>query len=65
VETSSWQQAIGNWQLAAFGNWQLAKTKTNPKTTKDTKEHGGEQTTVEYSEVVSKKFRKNFRSPDC
>jgi hypothetical protein len=39
----------------------LAKTKTNPKTTKDTKEHGGEQTTVEYSEVVSKKFR----SPDC
>jgi hypothetical protein len=70
VETSSWQQAIGNWQLAfgnwhlAICNWQLAKTKTNPKTTKDTKEHGGEQTTVEHSEVVSKKFRKKFRSPD-
>jgi hypothetical protein len=58
------QLAASNWQLA-IGNWQLAKTKTNPKTTKDTKEHGGEQTTVEHSEVVSKKFRKKFRSPDC
>jgi hypothetical protein len=58
------QLAIGNWRHLAICNWQLAKTKTNPKTTKDTKEHGGEQTTVEHSEVVSKKFRKKFRSPD-
>jgi hypothetical protein len=66
LAASNWQLAIGIWQLA-FGNLQLAigKNEDKPETTKDTKEHGGEQTTVEHSEVVSKKFRKKFRSPDC